>query len=897
MKVLNTRTVFLFILFLFLTHSTSIYAASITVNSTCSLADAITSANTDTATGGCPAGSGADTISLLSNINLNTASDHAGAPYYLTQIKSAITIQGNGYTISGHGTGLREDSGYSFFYMFPGASSLTLNNVTIRNGSQVVRNSGGTVNITNSTIENIWDDTAIASGNFTSNIIAPGRTFIATLTISNTTIRNVEDHLISRERGGGAIVVGPGNVSITNSTISNNSVSYSNRAYGGGLFINGATISISNTTISGNSAHGYGSSGGGIYVKQGVVTISNSNISGNSATSDGVGGGIWVEGGSVTISNSTISNNNADRHDGGIRVSNGNLTLKHVTMANNSAESGAGLSIRQSADFEPTEAIRSVAGYGANVIMVNSIIADSTRGGDCVGSLDQNFHNLIQDGSCSPALSGDPKLGALTGSPAYFPLLDGSPAINTAHADHCPATDQAGTARPIGVACDIGAHESSAAAAAATVTPIATDTSTATVTATPTETDTPTATPTPTDTAIPVATETCVNAGPGAWWLFFEDNFLSGLVAVYISSACNDLEIVETSIGADGVVYTTGGQNAATALCAAGHNDGAAYTAAQSHYNADIWECVPAASTATNTPEPTATDTAIPSSAKLISSVTLLSDQPGVLEVSWNAPAAAPDDYRISWARVGEGFPYYANPGNAWPTSPSYRITDLDQGVRYKIRVRARYDGGGGDWSEPVDAEVMAAPAAANTPVPTNSAVPPTNTPVPTNSAVPPTNTPVPTNSAVPPTNTPVPTNSAVPPTNTPVPTNTAVPPTNTPIPTNTQIPPTNTQMPPTAAKGRKIASVSLASKKPGVLQVSWTVPGQSPTDYRVNWAPVGQGFPANWEQPGNVYPTTNSYTITGLDRGARYKVRVRARYDGKNGNWSDVVKANVAGS
>ncbi len=196
---------------------------NVTLNGTaCHLHDAITAANSETATGSCPAGSGADTISLLANINLNTASAHAGAPYYLTQIKSAITIQGNGYTISGHGTGLREDSGYSFFYMFPGASSLTLNNVTIRNGSQVVRNSGGTVNITNSTIENIWDETAISSGNFTSRIIEPGRTFIATLTISNTTIRNVEDHFISRERGGGAIVVGPGNVSISNNTISNN---------------------------------------------------------------------------------------------------------------------------------------------------------------------------------------------------------------------------------------------------------------------------------------------------------------------------------------------------------------------------------------------------------------------------------------------------------------------------------------------------------------------------------------------------------------------------------------------------------------------------------------------------------------------------------------------------
>ena len=34
-----------------------VHAADITVNATCSLADAITAANTDTATGDCPAGS------------------------------------------------------------------------------------------------------------------------------------------------------------------------------------------------------------------------------------------------------------------------------------------------------------------------------------------------------------------------------------------------------------------------------------------------------------------------------------------------------------------------------------------------------------------------------------------------------------------------------------------------------------------------------------------------------------------------------------------------------------------------------------------------------------------------------------------------------------------------
>jgi hypothetical protein len=82
-----------------------------------------------------------------------------------------------------------------------------------------------------------------------------------------------------------------------------------------------------------------------------------------------------------------------------------------------------------------------------------------------------------------------------------------------------------------------------------------------------------------------------------------------------------------------------------------------------------------------------------------------------------------------------------------------------------------------------------------NTPLPTNTPVPPTNTPVPpTDTPVPPTDTPVPpTNTPVPPTDTPVPpTNTPVPPTDTPEPTD--VPPTDTPVPTD--VPPTDTPVP-----------------------------------------------------------------------------------------------------
>ena len=259
------------------------------------------------------------------------------------------------------------------------------------------------------------------------------------------------------------------------------------------------------------------------------------------------------------------------------------------------------------------------------------------------------------------------------------------------------------------------------------------------------------------------------------------------------------------------------------------------------------------------------------------------------------------------YAPIDEDFKTWTDAsGNAFPTATSITFTGLDQGVSYKVKVRARYNGSSGDWSGQVETLVMAEQQAAeppsNTPIPpTNTSVPPTNTPIPpTNTSVPPSNTPIPpTNTPVPPTNTPIPpTNTPVPPTNTPVPpTNTPIPPTNTPIPpTNTPVPPTNTQVP--EGDRKSISGLRAASDQAGVIALSWDAPSETPRDYRVNWGPVGQGFPSFRGDVGNAYPTSNSYTISGVDEGARFKVRVRARYDsGGPGDWSGVVEVDVAGS
>ena len=126
---------------------------------------------------------------------------------------------------------------------------------------------------------------------------------------------------------------------------------------------------------------------------------------------------------------------------------------------------------------------------------------------------------------------------------------------------------------------------------------------------------------------------------------------------------------------------------------------------------------------------------------------------------------------------------------------------------------------------------------------------------------------------------------------------NTAIPPSSTPItPTapNTLIPPTNTTVPPTPANTRAIAAVRLSSAIPGELSAEWDAPGETARDYRVSWAKVGEAFRTWTDLDYNAYPTAASLTISGLDGGSRYKVMVRARYDGGAGPWTGEVEATV---
>jgi CSLREA domain-containing protein/uncharacterized repeat protein (TIGR02543 family) len=215
---------------------------------------------------------------------------------------------------------------------------------------------------------------------------------------------------------------------------------------GGGVKNDGA-LTLSSVTVSGNVVQTSGL-GGGI-INHGTLTLVDCTVSGN--LTGGAGGGI-ANTGVLTVINSTVSGNTGSS-TGGIFNLGGDVTLTNSTVSGNSGAAGSG--------------IRNYPGVGT-VKLKNTIVANSTFGANCDGTVTSLGHNLSSDNSCSLTAPTDlpntpPQLGALAnngGPTETHALLPGSPAIDAVPLASCTvSTDQRGVLRPQGAACDIGAFE------------------------------------------------------------------------------------------------------------------------------------------------------------------------------------------------------------------------------------------------------------------------------------------------------------------------------------------------------------------------------------------------------------------------------------------------------
>jgi CSLREA domain-containing protein len=454
----------------------------------CALREAIHAANRDAAQDRCPAGNGADTITLPAGsypLSLAGTLEDAARTGDL-DIASDLTITGALST-----TTIIDGNRLDRVLDVLAGTTVHIANLTIRNGYAFNEPQGnpdwpyqpsalggglknqGTLTLRDSIVSN---NTAAPQGGGIENL--------GVMTLSRSVVR--ENQVISTVSTGpeGGGIENQGTLTIANTTITANthnglmnlsgtveirdSMISNNTAQNGAGIYNSDTMTIIGTQIRDNTAD----DGGGI-MNSDKLRVFSSVITGN--TADWGGGGIYNGPfhGNLVLMNTTVSSNST-RHGGGI-ANGGTVALISSTIALNAASDvGGGL-------------INETSGIAGTVTMHNTLIARNSamnnNAPDCSGTLTSQGYNLI--GSTSGCmLSGDatgnrlnvdPKLGPLQHNGGPLPthaLLSGSPALDAGNpatpgsADTaCPTTDQRGQRRPHdgngdGVArCDIGAVE------------------------------------------------------------------------------------------------------------------------------------------------------------------------------------------------------------------------------------------------------------------------------------------------------------------------------------------------------------------------------------------------------------------------------------------------------
>lgn len=170
------------------------------------------------------------------------------------------------------------------------------------------------------------------------------------LTLKNLTIRNGRvnvPNLGGNYAAGGGVACACAHLSVVDSTISDNSVAANAglggaaTGYGGGVYVYGGTLDVTRSVISGNVAN---AAGGGIAVYRGDVNLDHATVVGNrveNGTGSARGGGVYTRPGDLSATDSLISANVAQRYGGGLFVS-GGLTLAGSTVDGNTAAGDGG---------------------------------------------------------------------------------------------------------------------------------------------------------------------------------------------------------------------------------------------------------------------------------------------------------------------------------------------------------------------------------------------------------------------------------------------------------------------------------------------------------------------------------------------------------------------------
>ncbi|HEX3897008.1 MAG TPA: IPTL-CTERM sorting domain-containing protein [Rudaea sp.] len=427
------------------------HAATITVTtggdagtaSTCTLRQALDSANNDAAgSSSCVAGSGDDTVLFDDNLR-NSTITLAGQPL---QIASNVTLTGTNETINANNQS-------AVLYIDPAAIT-TLSYLTLTGGNSGDNPYAGAVNILSPQANKPAHAFAAAAAKRRSTPIAHAPQAGQGTSLSHVTITGNTSKYV------GGLLVENGYASLYQCTVSNNTATGSAAFIGGGVVALGSAVLAYGSTISGNSVpNGDEQPTGGIGGYYALIALADTTVSGNSAS-----GSDYVAGG--------VAQSSSD--EGSAKY--GVVTLNSTISGNSATGTGTNLS--------GGVVLGGATGYGA-AYFVNSIVdgntasRGTTRNVDVIGSSRVQAKYSLFGTELQATLSGngnvfaaDPKLGPLAdnGGPTQTrALLAGSPAIDAGNNDAATnfQYDQRGPGFPriVGPTVDIGAFEGGTASA------------------------------------------------------------------------------------------------------------------------------------------------------------------------------------------------------------------------------------------------------------------------------------------------------------------------------------------------------------------------------------------------------------------------------------------------
>jgi CSLREA domain-containing protein len=379
-----------------------VYAAAIAVTTTidelnndgdCSLREALTAANTNSARDACPAGSGLDTITVPPGTYLLTragAGENAAATGDL-DITGPVFIIG-----AGAATTVIDGNDLDRVLHVVGAAPVELTGITLQNGQApsaangggVYLNGGSVVTLTASVVR---DNTALGPGlNFGGGVYvaSTGKLTLVDSTVSGNNVESLSgtgytafgggihnsgsllimDSLVSANtltttiQGEGAGINNFGSMTLLRSTVSENLASAGGS--GGGLVNNGNAVLLETEVLS-NTGPGFGA---GIRAASGSFYLSNSRVEGNAGSY-----GILVSGGTLSVAGSQIVNNGT-----GLYAVFGNVTVETSLVAHNSL-SGIG-SFEGAVQVTDSHLFSNGVGFSSakgSLILESSTIADS----------------------------------------------------------------------------------------------------------------------------------------------------------------------------------------------------------------------------------------------------------------------------------------------------------------------------------------------------------------------------------------------------------------------------------------------------------------------------------------------------------------------------------------